>query len=76
MSYQANHPIESWLAQEVPEEVLEPELPIVDPVRRLSPQLELLPSRCGCAPAVPSEQSTASLHINSCVHACGVLLAA
>jgi hypothetical protein len=37
MSYQANHPIESWLAQEMPEEVLEPELPIVDPVRRLSP---------------------------------------
>ena len=37
MSYQANHPIESWLAQEMPEEVLEPELPIVDPVRQLSP---------------------------------------
>ena len=33
MAYWANGAIERWLAQEVEEEVLEPELPIVDPVR-------------------------------------------
>jgi len=35
MSYVANQRIERWLAQETPEEVLEPALPIVDPHHHL-----------------------------------------
>ena len=35
MAYAANESIESWLARETPEEVLEPELPIVDPHHHL-----------------------------------------
>ena len=35
MAYAANQPIEEWLAQEAPEEVLEPTLPIVDPHHHL-----------------------------------------
>ena len=31
MTYAENEPLTSWLAQESPEEVLEPELPIIDP---------------------------------------------
>jgi len=33
MAYEANGAIEAWLAQETPEEALEPDIPIVDPVR-------------------------------------------
>ena len=33
MSYPENGAIEAWLGQETPEEVLEPDIPIVDPVR-------------------------------------------
>jgi len=32
MAYEANGAIEAWLAQETPEDVLEPDIPIVDPV--------------------------------------------
>lgn len=39
MAYEANEAIEKWLAKEVPEEVLEPDLPIVDPVRHPPPAL-------------------------------------
>lgn len=35
MSYPENSPLEQWLAQEPPEEVLEPELPIIDPHHHL-----------------------------------------
>ena len=35
MTYAANEPLESWLAQESPEDVLEPDLPIVDPHHHL-----------------------------------------
>ncbi|MEZ5557741.1 MAG: amidohydrolase family protein [Pseudomonadales bacterium] len=35
MSYAANEPLERWLSRETPEEVLEPELPIVDPHHHL-----------------------------------------
>ena len=35
MNIPDNRPIESWLAQETPEDVLEPELPIVDPHHHL-----------------------------------------
>ena len=31
MSYVANKPIETWIGQETPEEVLEPDLTIIDP---------------------------------------------
>ena len=33
MSYPENGAIEAWLGQETPEEALEPDIPIVDPVR-------------------------------------------
>ena len=35
MSYVANEPIETWIGQETPEEVLEPDLPIIDPHHHL-----------------------------------------
>ena len=35
MTYAANEPLERWLSQESPEEVLEPDLPIVDPHHHL-----------------------------------------
>ena len=35
MPYRENAPIEDWLAQETPEEVLEPDLPIIDPHHHL-----------------------------------------
>lgn len=35
MTYPENHPIEQWLAQETPEEVIEPDLPIIDPHHHL-----------------------------------------
>lgn len=35
MGYEANKPIEGWLAQETPEPVLEPALPIIDPHHHL-----------------------------------------
>jgi len=35
MTYVANEPLERWLSQESPEEVLEPDLPIVDPHHHL-----------------------------------------
>lgn len=35
MPYAANEPIEQWLTGEVPEEILEPDLPIVDPHHHL-----------------------------------------
>ncbi len=35
MGYAANEPIERWLSRETPEEVLEPDLPIVDPHHHL-----------------------------------------
>jgi len=35
MSYAANDTLEQWLAQETPEEVLEPDLPIIDPHHHL-----------------------------------------
>jgi L-fuconolactonase len=35
MSYEANLPIERWLARETPEAVLEPDLPIIDPHHHL-----------------------------------------
>ena len=43
MAYWANGAIERWLAQEVEEEVLEPDLPIVDPVRRVHSKLHVPP---------------------------------
>ena len=35
MTYPENAPLEQWLAQETPEDVLEPELPIIDPHHHL-----------------------------------------
>ncbi|MFP6817558.1 MAG: amidohydrolase family protein [Pseudomonadales bacterium] len=35
MTYAANEPLERWLSQESPEEVLEPDLPIIDPHHHL-----------------------------------------
>lgn len=35
MTHEANHKIDTWLAQETPEEVIEPDLPIIDPHHHL-----------------------------------------
>jgi hypothetical protein len=40
MAYKANRAIEQWLAHEVEEELLEPDLPIVDPVRVHTPAVD------------------------------------
>ena len=35
MTHEANHKIDTWLAQEAPEPVIEPDLPIIDPHHHL-----------------------------------------
>ena len=45
MSYPENGAIEAWLGQETPEEALEPDIPIVDPVRSPPAQAHPTPLR-------------------------------
>ena len=37
MSIDENTDIENWIAQEIPEDVIEPDLPIIDPHHHLWP---------------------------------------